>query len=98
MAEQSMPVEVTRDGALAIVSIDNPPVNASSHAVRQGLSDTIRETSSDPEVRAVVLCCPGRTSVPGGIVAKRSDIDAVMVNGYGFPRWRGEPMFMAGET
>ena len=30
-----------------------------------------------------------------GIALRASDIDVVMVNGYGFPRWRGGPMFMA---
>jgi 3-hydroxyacyl-CoA dehydrogenase len=30
-----------------------------------------------------------------GIALRSSDIDVVMVNGYGFPRWRGGPMFMA---
>ncbi len=29
-----------------------------------------------------------------GIASKASDIDVVMVNGYGFPRYRGGPMFM----
>ena len=32
-----------------------------------------------------------------GIALRASDIDVVMVNGYGFPRWRGGPMFMADE-
>ena len=30
-----------------------------------------------------------------GIAAKASDIDAVYLNGYGFPAWRGGPMFYA---
>jgi len=30
-----------------------------------------------------------------GIALRASDIDVVMINGYGFPRWRGGPMFMA---
>ncbi len=32
-----------------------------------------------------------------GIALRSGDIDVVMVNGYGFPRWRGGPMFMADE-
>lgn len=31
-----------------------------------------------------------------GIAQRAEDIDVVMINGYGFPRWRGGPMFMAG--
>lgn len=29
-----------------------------------------------------------------GIALKGDDIDVVMMSGYGFPRWRGGPMFM----
>ena len=29
-----------------------------------------------------------------GVAASADDIDVVMVNGYGFPRWRGGPMYM----
>ena len=31
-----------------------------------------------------------------GIAESAADIDVVMVTGYGFPRYRGGPMFMAG--
>ena len=30
-----------------------------------------------------------------GIARNADDIDVVMINGYGFPRWRGGPMFAA---
>jgi 3-hydroxyacyl-CoA dehydrogenase len=33
-----------------------------------------------------------------GIARRASDIDTVWINGYGFPRWRGGPMFHAGEV
>ncbi len=32
-----------------------------------------------------------------GIAQRSEDIDVVMVNGYGFPRWRGGPMFMGND-
>jgi 3-hydroxyacyl-CoA dehydrogenase len=53
-----------RDG-LAIVTIDNPPVNALSHVVRAGLIDAVRALEGDAAVRAVVLRCAGRTFVAG---------------------------------
>ena len=65
-----MTVTVTRDGDLAIVTIDNPPVNATSHTVRQGLSDAIQRTSEDAGIRAVVLQCAGRTFVAGADVSE----------------------------
>jgi 3-hydroxyacyl-CoA dehydrogenase len=33
-----------------------------------------------------------------GIAASSEAIDIVMINGFGFPRWRGGPMFMKGRT
>ncbi|MCC6775899.1 MAG: enoyl-CoA hydratase/isomerase family protein [Hyphomicrobiales bacterium] len=60
------PVRVeTRDG-IALVLIDNPPVNASSQAVRAGLLAGIRSAQADPAVGAVVIACEGRTFVAGG--------------------------------
>ena len=36
----------------------------------------------------------GQALLSEGIARSGADIDVVMVNGYGFPRWRGGPMFM----
>ncbi len=55
-------VEV-RDG-LGWVTIDNPPVNALGHAVRQGLLDAVAEVAH-ADVRAVVLTGAGRAFVAG---------------------------------
>lgn len=38
----------------------------------------------------------GEAIMKEGIAQSRDDIDVVMVNGYGFPRWRGGPMYMRG--
>jgi 3-hydroxyacyl-CoA dehydrogenase len=54
----------TRDG-IALVTIDNPPVNATGHAVRQGLCEAVARTEGDSAVRAVVLACAGRTFIAG---------------------------------
>jgi 3-hydroxyacyl-CoA dehydrogenase len=53
-----------RDG-LAILTIDNPPVNALSIDVRRGLSQAIDNVSKDAQVRAVVITCAGRTFISG---------------------------------
>ncbi|MBO6636692.1 MAG: enoyl-CoA hydratase/isomerase family protein [Roseitalea sp.] len=60
-----MAVTLERDGDCAVVTIDNPPVNAASHAVRQGLADAVAACDADPAVRAVILRCAGRTFVAG---------------------------------
>lgn len=38
----------------------------------------------------------GQEILNENIAERASDIDVVMINGYGFPRWRGGPMYMAG--
>jgi 3-hydroxyacyl-CoA dehydrogenase len=48
--------------------IDNPPVNAASHAVRAGLIAALAEADEDAQVQAIVLACAGRTFVAGADV------------------------------
>ncbi|QIE56327.1 hypothetical protein G5B40_13145 [Pikeienuella piscinae] len=58
------PVSVAIDGDLAIVTVDNPPVNALAHAVREGLSEAVK-TVEAADVGAAVLVCAGRTFIAG---------------------------------
>jgi 3-hydroxyacyl-CoA dehydrogenase len=44
------------------------------------------------------MAAEGKAILAEGIAASASDIDLVEVHGYGFPRWRGGPMFLAGRT
>jgi 3-hydroxyacyl-CoA dehydrogenase len=59
------PVRIERDGDVAVIVIDNPPVNASSHAVRQGLLAAIREVDGDKGTAGAVIIGAGRTFVAG---------------------------------
>jgi 3-hydroxyacyl-CoA dehydrogenase len=43
------------DGEVAILEIDNPPVNATSIRVREGLAAALQRAAADPQVAAVVL-------------------------------------------
>ena len=65
-----MPVRVTVEGAVAVVTVDNPPVNALSQAVRQGLWDMVDRLDADTQVKAVVLHCAGRTFIAGADVSE----------------------------
>ncbi|MFP1643071.1 3-hydroxyacyl-CoA dehydrogenase NAD-binding domain-containing protein [Pontitalea aquivivens] len=65
-----MTVSIAREGAIAVVTIDNPPVNALSQALRQGLWDAVGALDADPDVRAVVLICAGRTFIAGADVSE----------------------------
>ncbi|MGN7868467.1 3-hydroxyacyl-CoA dehydrogenase NAD-binding domain-containing protein [Paracoccus sp. 22332] len=61
---------IARDGAIATVTVDNPPVNALSQALREGLWDAVGTLDADPEIRAVVLICAGRTFIAGADVTE----------------------------
>jgi len=59
------PVSTERLNGIAIISINSPPVNALSHAVREGLLQCIDEAMGDAAVSAVVIMCTGRTFIAG---------------------------------
>ena len=65
-----MVVSVRREGSVAVVTLDNPPVNALSRAVRQGLWDAAAALDADASVEAVVLACAGRTFIAGADVSE----------------------------
>ena len=58
-------VQYSKRGAVAVLEVDNPPVNALGHAVRKGLQDGLLAAQADPEVRALVIACKGRTFIAG---------------------------------
>lgn len=60
-----MSVQYKRYGDVAIVTIDNPPVNALSQDVRQGLLDALSFCEENADISCVVLNCTGRTFVAG---------------------------------
>src|SRR6202140_697384 len=58
-------VQLTKDEDVAIITINNPPVNALGPAVSEGISQAIKEVSQDASVRAAVVIGAGRTFVAG---------------------------------
>jgi len=56
-------VSYERAGNIGVITIDNPPVNAMSLTVRQGLWRVLDEFLADPGVAAGVLICAGRTFI-----------------------------------
>ena len=59
------PVSVTMQGPVALVTIANPPVNALSQSVRQGIVDAMDSAEEDPKCKAIVVICEGRTFIAG---------------------------------
>ena len=42
------------------------------------------------------MAAEGKAILAEGIAERASDIDLVLINGYGFPAYKGGPMFAAG--
>jgi 3-hydroxyacyl-CoA dehydrogenase len=55
---------------IAVITIDNPPVNASKYEVRLGLLNLISQASGDPTVKAVVIAGAGRTFIAGADITE----------------------------
>ncbi len=70
---QSVSYEV-KDG-VAVLTSDNPPVNALSYHVRQGLADGLEMAQSDEDAKAVVLHCEGRTFFAGADITEFGNPD-----------------------
>ena len=65
----SSPVSYAADGNVGVITIDNPPVNALSHAVRAGITAALDEALADG-VEAVVIACAGRTFCAGADITE----------------------------
>ncbi|HEV7998139.1 MAG TPA: enoyl-CoA hydratase/isomerase family protein, partial [Stellaceae bacterium] len=63
-------IDLRRDGRIAIVIADNPPVNALKHEVRAGLAEALRRAGDDNAVEAVVIACAGRTFFAGADITE----------------------------
>jgi 3-hydroxyacyl-CoA dehydrogenase len=58
-------VQLTKDNDVAIIAINNPPVNALSPGVPEGIAEAIEHIGQDASVKAAVLIGGGRTFVAG---------------------------------
>jgi hypothetical protein len=47
---------------VAVLTVNNPPVNALSQHVRQGLRDGLKQAAADSAVSAIVIVCAARSS------------------------------------
>jgi 3-hydroxyacyl-CoA dehydrogenase len=70
MTSISQSVDLDRRGRVAVLTVNNPPVNALSQHVRQGLRDGLTQASSDAGVDAIVIVCAGRTFVAGADITE----------------------------
>ena len=61
---------LTRDGDIAIVTLNSPPVNALSAKVREGLFEGFKQAIADDQAKAIVLICEGRTFIAGADITE----------------------------
>ena len=57
------------DDRIGIISISNPPVNALSHAVRDGIVGALQLAAEDDSI-ATILICDGRTFIAGADITE----------------------------
>jgi 3-hydroxyacyl-CoA dehydrogenase len=58
-------VQLTSDNGIAVITINNPPVNALSPGVPEGISEALDQIAQDVSVKATILIGGGRTFVAG---------------------------------
>src|ERR671931_1639444 len=63
-------VDLDRRGRVAVLTVNNPPVNALSQHVRQGLRDGLKQATADSAVQAIVIVCAGRTFIAGADITE----------------------------
>lgn len=63
-------VDLASEGAVAIITVNSPPVNALSAPVRTGIAEAVQKAGADPAVKAIVLHCAGRTFIAGADITE----------------------------
>jgi 3-hydroxyacyl-CoA dehydrogenase len=58
-------VDYSKNGAVGVITINNPPVNALSPGVPEGIYESLVQGMKDPEVKAMVLIGGGRSFIAG---------------------------------
>ncbi|MGA8205153.1 MAG: enoyl-CoA hydratase/isomerase family protein, partial [Woeseiaceae bacterium] len=65
----SQMVTSATQGGIFVITVDNPPVNALSTAVRRGIRDAVRAARDDAS-EAILLRCAGRTFIAGADITE----------------------------
>ena len=65
-------VDYTVEDSVAVLKINNPPVNALSHGVREGLLSGLERAHNDDGVTAIAIICEGQTFIAGADITEFS--------------------------
>ncbi|THD63480.1 3-hydroxyacyl-CoA dehydrogenase NAD-binding domain-containing protein [Phenylobacterium sp.] len=69
MTEINSVTTLTRDGDIAVITLNSPPVNALSAKVREGLFEGFKAAGAS-DAKAIVLICEGRTFIAGADISE----------------------------
>src|ERR1700731_3354273 len=76
-------VQLTKQNHIAVITINNPPVNALSPGVPEGISEALDQIEKDDSVKAAVLIGGGRTFVAGADIKEFGKMTAGKKRGAG---------------
>jgi 3-hydroxyacyl-CoA dehydrogenase len=71
-------------GDVAVITLNNPPVNGLGHATRKGVTDGLEKANADPKVKAIVITGAGRAFSGGADIRE-----------FGTPRAFQEPNLLS---
>ncbi|PKN05394.1 MAG: 3-hydroxyacyl-CoA dehydrogenase [Deltaproteobacteria bacterium HGW-Deltaproteobacteria-9] len=63
-------VYLEKQGEIATLLIDNPPVNALSVGVRKGMVEGVKAVMADDSIKALVIACAGKTFIAGADITE----------------------------
>jgi len=74
-------VHLSRDNEIAIITVNNPPVNALSQGVRAGIAEAIEQFAADATLKAAVLIGAGKTFVAGADIKEFGQVTSGKMQG-----------------
>jgi 3-hydroxyacyl-CoA dehydrogenase len=74
-------VQLTKDNGIAVITVNNPPVNALSPGVPEGIAAAIEQIDKDDSVKAAVLIGGGKTFVAGADIKEFGKITSGKAGG-----------------
>ena len=75
-------VQISKDGNVGVITVNNPPVNALSPGVPEGIQAALELHIADPEVSAIVLIGAGRTFIAGADIKEFGKVVAGQSKGH----------------
>lgn len=70
MVQLTSMVDYENVDGVAVLTLNNPPVNALSQGVRQGLKEGVAKALADEAAKAILIYCEGRTFIAGADITE----------------------------